>query len=287
VRDILTAEALNHIYQWLRRDLADLRGYSQDPPRRQCSNKPLVIDQTGFVAQARCLFWDLTTTPPSLVQRHLPGTPRLNAAAILAAAGAEYPDKELLNGLAHGVCMQTDHQILIVLNPCLRSLAGYLRPFVADIGRMEADGMLKVFRFLPYVPGVLLPQGTVSKPHEEDIRRRITDAGAPRSPLTARDGTRVVSINDGVRLPLENGQPRTKPECKPGVGVNVNDISILAYLAEAMRKDGFAPHEYQAYFACDDFKAFFNQFSLHLSEWSPFCLAFLQEGDMYVTRSSC
>jgi hypothetical protein len=132
------------------------------------------------------------------------------------------------------------------------------------------------------VQGVLLPQGTVGKAHEDDTRRRVTDAGAPRAPLTARDGTRVVSINDGVRLPREDGQPRTEPECKPGVGVHVSDASILAALAEAMRKDGFAPHEHQAHFACDDFKAFFNQFSLHVSEWSRFCLAFLREGDIYV-----
>jgi hypothetical protein len=65
----------------------------------------------------------------------------------------------------------------------------------------------------------------------------MTDAGAPRSRLTARDGTRVVSINDGVRRPPEDGQPRTKPECKPSVGVHVNDTSILAYLTEATRKD--------------------------------------------------
>jgi hypothetical protein len=92
----------------------------------------------------------------------------------------------------------------------------------------------------------------------------------------------VVSIYDGVRLPLEDGRPRNEQECKPCVGVHVNDASIIAALAEAMRKDGFAQHKYQAYFACDDFKAFFNQFSLHPSEWIRFCLVFLREGDIYV-----
>jgi hypothetical protein len=147
---------------------------------------------------------------------------------------------------------------------------------------MEAGGMLIVCRFLPYVPGVLLPQGTVGKAHAEDDRRRITDAGAPRSPLIARDGTRLVSVNDGVRMPLEDGQPCSPLESKPGVGVNVNDNSILAYLGEAMRKDGFAPHEYQTFLACDDIKAFFNQFTLHPSERSRFCLTFLRESDLYV-----
>jgi hypothetical protein len=266
VRGILTAEALDQIYQWFSRELNDLRGYSDDPPRTRRSNKPLAIDQSGFVEEARGSFWDLTTEPPSLMQRHLSGTPRLNAAAILAAAGADYTDKELLDGIVHGVRMLTDHQMLVVLNPGLLSLAGHLRPYGADIARMAVDGMLKICRFLPYVQCVLLPQGTVGKAHDDEARRRITDAGAPRAPPTTRDGTRVVSINDGVRLPDEDGRQRTKPENKPGVAVNVNDSSILAALAAAMRKDGFAPHEYQAYFACDDFKAFFSQFSLHPSQ---------------------
>jgi hypothetical protein len=147
---------------------------------------------------------------------------------------------------------------------------------------MAADGMLLVCRFLPCVPCVLLPQGTVGKPHDEEARRRITDAGAPRAPLVARDGTVVHSINDAVRLPDKDGRPRMEPEVKAGVADNVNDSSILAALAAAMRKDGFAPHEYQAYFACDDFKAFFNQLSLHPSEWSRFCLAFLRAGNIFV-----
>jgi hypothetical protein len=79
VLDILTPEALREIYYWFRRELDDLLAYAQDPPRRRRFNKPLVIDQTGFLAPARGLFWDLTTTPPSLMRRSQPAQPRLNA----------------------------------------------------------------------------------------------------------------------------------------------------------------------------------------------------------------
>jgi hypothetical protein len=282
VCDILTAGALEQIHRWFGREVRDLRGYSEDPQRTLRSNKPLVIDQSGFVKEARGSFWDLTTEQLSLMWRHLSCTPRLNASAILAAAGADYPDKELLDGVAHGVRMPADDQMLIVLNPGLLSLAGHLWTYGADITRMEADGMLLVCLFLPYVQCVLLPQGTFGKAHDEEARRRITDAGAPRAPLVARDGTVVISINDAVRLPDKDGQPKIQSEDKPGVADNVNDSGVLAALAVAMRRDGFAPHEYQAYFACDNFKAFFNQFSLHPSEWSRFCLAFLRDGDIYV-----
>jgi hypothetical protein len=132
------------------------------------------------------------------------------------------------------------------------------------------------------VPGVLLPQGTTGKPHEQTQRRRITDAGAPRAPLTSRDCTVVMPINEGVRVALPDGPRRTQPKEKPASDVTVNDSGNLAYVARAMALDGFAPHKYLAFLACDDFKAFFNQFALHPSEWSRFCLAFLRGGDLCV-----
>jgi hypothetical protein len=280
--DILTLEALREMYHWFRRELNDLLAYSQDPPRRHSTNKPLVIDQSGFLAPARGLFWDLTTNPPSLMRRDRSAAPRLNAAAILAAAGADYPDKELLDAIQHGVCMPTDFQLLIVLNPGVLSLADGMPQIAADIARMEAAGMLTVHTFLPFVPGVLLPQGTTGKQNKPTLRRRITDAGAPRAPLTSRDGTEVVPFNEGVRVPLPDGRSRMQPEEKPASDVTVNDSGNLAYVARAMALDGFAPDEYLAYLACDDFKALFNQFVLHPSEWSSFCLAFLRGEDLYV-----
>jgi hypothetical protein len=95
VRDILTPqEALGQIFQCFWRELNDLSGYSPDPPRRHLSSKPVVIDQGGFVAQAWGSFRDLTTDLLSLMPRHLSGAPRLNVQAVIAAAGAGYPDKE-------------------------------------------------------------------------------------------------------------------------------------------------------------------------------------------------
>jgi hypothetical protein len=77
--------------------------------------------------------------------------------------------------------MQTDHQLLIVLNQGLLSLADGMRQLVADIERMEADGMLRVSRFLPYVPCVLLPQGTTGSP-----KRRTSDSGSQTQAHSAR-----------------------------------------------------------------------------------------------------
>jgi hypothetical protein len=61
------------------------------------------------------------------MQRSHLAVPRLNAAAVLAAAGADYLDKELLDAILHCVRMPTDFQMLIVLNPGLLSLADTCR----------------------------------------------------------------------------------------------------------------------------------------------------------------
>jgi hypothetical protein len=142
--------------------------------------------------------------------------------------------------------------------------------------------MLTIHTFLPYVPSIVLPQGITGKPHEPVVRRRITDAGVPRAPLVSPDCTSVVPVNVGVHLPLPDGCPLMPPEPKPASDVTVNDAGNLDYVSREMALDGFAPHEYLAYIACEDFKAFFNQFVLHPSEWSSFCLAFLRDGDLYI-----
>jgi hypothetical protein len=136
VHDILTPEALRDIYHWFSRELDDYLSYAQDQPRRRCLNKALVIDQGGFLPLARGVIWDLTAVPPRPMQRHLPARPRLNAEAILAAAGTGYPDQELLHAIQHGVRMPTDFQPLVVLNSGLLSLADGLEQLAAHISRI-------------------------------------------------------------------------------------------------------------------------------------------------------
>jgi hypothetical protein len=155
--------------------------------------------------------------------------------------------------------MPTDLQMLIVLNPCLFSLSDGMPQIAADIEHMEAEGKRAAPR---------APRASCMSRRCRGTSRTQEPLARPLRPATAR-------------LPINEGS-RTHPKNKPASGVVVNDTGNLAYVARAMELDGFAPHEYLAYLACDDFKAFFNQFSLHPSEWSRFCLAFLRGGDLFV-----
>jgi hypothetical protein len=96
----------------------------------------------------------------------------------------------------------------------------------------------------------------------------------------------VVPINIGVRLPSPDGKVLSTPEVKLAIEVVVNDARGLSFVAEAMAKDSSPPHEclfYAADAACNYFISFFNQFVLHPSEWSRFCLACTRNGDIHVT----
>jgi hypothetical protein len=204
INDILHLWAISAIDEWFACEQADLRAYAADPTARR-RNKPLVIDQDGFVPRARGLFWDLRGAVPQLMRRDAPDTTSLNADAIRAAAGPAYPDQELLDGVQYCVRMPVEHQLCIVLLPNLISVGAGMPQQHADIARMEADRILSVHASMPFIPGVILQQGSIGKIHEPDTRSRITYAGAPCAPLTSRMGTAIVPINVSVLTPRDNG----------------------------------------------------------------------------------
>jgi hypothetical protein len=139
IRDILYPWAVSAIDAWFALEQADLLAYAADPSVPRRTNKPLVIDQDGFFPRAIGLFWDLRGAVQQLMRRDAPGTSRLNADAIRAAAGPAYPDQELLDGIQHGVRMPAEHQMCIVLLPNLISIAACMPQHHADVSRMEKE----------------------------------------------------------------------------------------------------------------------------------------------------
>jgi hypothetical protein len=200
------------------------------------------------------------------MRRDAPCTTSLNAEAISAAAGPAYQDQELLDGIQYGVRMRAEHQLCIVLLPNLISIGSAGTPqHHADVTRMEADRILSVHASMSFIPGVIIPQGSIGKIHEPDKRRRITDAGAPRAPLTSGMGTAIVPINVGVLIPRAYGSSPMQEERTPRFGHVRGDSKILNSAAKALEADGEPPEVCRVYAAWDDFKAFFHQFCLHTS----------------------
>jgi hypothetical protein len=180
IKDILHPWAISAIDEWFAREETDLQRYAADPAARRRTNAPLVIDQDGFKPRAQGLFWDLRGAVPQLMCSDTPSVISLNAGAVRAAAGPTYPDQELLDGIQHGVRIPAAHQLCVVLLPNLIPIGGAGMPqHHADVTRMEADSILSVHTSMPFIPGVILPQGSIGKIHKPERRRSITTL-APR-----------------------------------------------------------------------------------------------------------
>jgi hypothetical protein len=80
----------------------------------------------------------------------------------------------------------------------------------------------------------------------------------------------------------DDGSSPLQAERKPRFGHVRNDAKILNTAAKALEDDGEPPEVCLVYAACDDFKAFFNQFGLHTSELSRFLLTLLRDGRIHV-----
>jgi hypothetical protein len=137
--------------------------------------------------------------------------------------------------------MPAGHQLCIVLLPNLISVGACMPQHHADIARMEADRILSVHASMPFNPGVILPQGSIGKIHEPDKRRRITDAGAPRAPLTSRLGTAVASINVSVLTLHKDGSSPLEAERKPRFCHVRGDAAILNSAARRWRTTASRP----------------------------------------------
>jgi hypothetical protein len=163
IHDVLHPWAFHKIRKWLEREENDLRRYAADPAECRRTNTPVVIDQDGFTEAGKGKHWDLRGDKPRLLRRDAPGSISLNASAIRAAAGPAYPDQELLYGIDHGIRMPAEHQMCIVLLPNLISVGGAdMHEHHVDVARMETAGILSVHEHLPFIPGVILPQGSVA-----------------------------------------------------------------------------------------------------------------------------
>jgi hypothetical protein len=151
--EILYPWAIASIRSWFACELADLKDYAQDPPARCWTNKPLLIDQEAS-------FWDLQESPPCLMRRDTADTPRLNASAVRAAAGPDYPDQELLDCIEFGVhmhacCSPAVHRAAAQPPFTRRRHEPYRRRHRPDGGRLHALGAC----LSPLHPGHAPPSG--------------------------------------------------------------------------------------------------------------------------------
>ena len=102
------------------------------------------------------------------------------------------------------------------------------------------------------------PRGITPKGRDGLDVRVTTDGGAPRKPTNPPS----ISLNDALRS-------ATWPkEIKPTLAEAAHDLAVLQHIANVLGEE--------VYVLADDYKAFFNQFATHPSEWWKSCFMWLR-----------
>ena len=137
----------------------------------------------------------------------------------------------------------------IVLSPHLVSLCKAFGKVDESIRDMAARGRCSVFDLIPSIPVRDPPRGITPKGRDGLDVRVTTDGGAPRKPTNSPS----ISLNDASRS-------ATWPkEIKPTLAEAAHDLAVLRHIANVLGEE--------VYVLADDYKAFFNQFATHPSEW--------------------
>ena len=318
IRDILIPAAITKINRWLQRwarDASRNRHFSMpdglSPTEQETYLKkwrkvrdPLILGQSYFRKEARGVVWDLRSKHPDgyyePLQFHRPLCTHLDT-EFLSRFMANSRDRDMVDQLCHtGVRFDADVPMQIVLLPHLISLPVGYSKVDKELHRLADAGCdyVDIITWLPFLPNRSIMQGAVARKWEPLRPRRISDAGAWRGILVDEDKVAYLSLNaaiDAKRVmdgpyPYENdtistagklecGQPRlsrrphTKlpPEIKPALVDVLHDIALLRYIGQAFKLELFI--------LTDDFKDFFNQFSLASFEQWKVGFPWVREAD--------
>jgi integrase len=185
---------------------------------------------------------------------------------VLAVLLDEYPDQGLLSFVTRGTSSKTFDSIglVMVLGPHLQSLATAFDAVAATIDGAVKGGLCgsvdREVAMFAFVPGYSIPQGAVAK--KDGDTRRSSDYGCPRKETSPP----ATAINNATRAA---GSPR---EEKPTNAQLAAAVAVLRLAADMFGEDLFVLSE--------DFKAWFNQFGVHPSEWFKQTFQWLRRGPM-------
>lgn len=309
VADILLPAALELVAGWRRREEADLRAYLSLGSAARRTNAPLAIGQDLFHPEARGIVWDLRSKVDGV---YLPldfsaplESRTLMPDALEAAVGPDFPDRELLSFVRHGVRFKADVALQLVLLPHLTTLGAAASSVHKELLRLAARGWYSFWDDFPFLPCRLSPQGSTPRKLEPDRHRRTTDGGAPRRALVDTAGVPVIPLNVAVGLhdevadaaagwhdvprpaaaapsaaaermiaagltpTLPRAPPRKWPrEAKPTVGGKMHDNAILLDAAAVFGEPILT--------LTDDVADFFNHLGVATAELPNVCLLWLR-----------
>ena len=275
LEDIVSPLGVKRLFKWLSLVANDLLSMQEDSAFKRKVSAPLVITEQDVKPQARNVIWDLRTrhfNDPMLPQGFFkPLDMNAKIDSILdhswfsSVLGSDFPDKELLGFIRHGVSFKTDMPLITVLFPHSVSLPLGFKRVEKEIKRFLDLGWYTESFLPPFWPLRALPQGVVERKLEVNRPRRTTNGSAPHDPFVFQ-GELIKSTNDEINL--KNSYDTTWPrEVKPRLEDVMRDAQIL--------RRGAQVFDLPLFNFTDDAKDYYMHLKLHPSVLPFSCLLWL------------
>ena len=289
--DLLDPLAVEMLKVWFAQMIKDLECLELLGPACDRRDKPaaVAIGQDQFKPCARGYLWDCRQRPCKLldVDEAIDTDWKLS---YLRDKLQHYPDQRLASNILEGIRLEADLELMAILCPQLVSIGEGYDSVQVTIRELRDKGFYGFFHNLPFMPIVVIGQGSRVKKLGSNKYRRTSDFSAPHKPLYDATGQRAVPINEASKsyampnwllqspraevaewarrkyehVPLgaagEEPSPRYKfpKEHKPLLGGVMRNIAILLHAAWRMRQPIFVWVEDAAFY--------FNQFGYAAEE---------------------
>ena len=161
--------------------------------------KPVVLDQSRMVPEARGRVWDLRSGRPRVMDFSAGPRSDIDRDAF-ARTFEQYPDQELVGFIVDGVQFKAhslERGLVTVLCPHLTSLRDAPGSVEKELVRLKKLGYHAHFASMPLAPIRVVPQGCVARKLEPDRYRRVADGGAMRQDP---DYGEALSLNKSIDL---------------------------------------------------------------------------------------
>jgi len=305
--DLLDMDAQRALRAWFRGAKADAECLEALGPQCDRRSKPatIAIGQDQFHRCSRGYIWDCREQPCRLLDFEREISTHWDM-EYLREKLEGYPDQRLASNILEGIRLEADLELMAVLNPQLASIGDGYVSVQKTVRELKDSDFYEFFDALPYMPIVVVGQGSRIKKLGAKQYRRTSNFSGPHKLVTDKQGTRVVPINEASKtyivpkwisesrqqnvrrwakekydhvptpnMPGHAPSPRHKfpKEKKPSLADIMRDVAILLRASLHLGEPIFIWVEDAAFF--------FNQFGYASEElWKSNLIVNAQPGDL-------
>ena len=201
--ELLDGDAQRELRAWFRAAQKDMACLDARGPMCDRRDKPgtIAIGQDQFHPCARGYVWDCRAKPCRLLDHDGPISTDFDL-EYLRDKLEGYPDQRLASNVLEGVRLEADLELIAVLSPHLVSIGDGYDSVQKTVRELRDQDFYDFFEALPFMPIVLVGQGSRIKKLGVKVYRRTSNFSGPHKEVRDKAGRKVVPINDASRCYL-------------------------------------------------------------------------------------